>query len=58
MILSNKREVTKMENFVSAVIGAFAEDFNVSKEEMMADFDNFNKAIDEKLQKAIPRERQ
>ena len=49
MVLSKEREVTKMENFVSAMLGAIAEDVNVSKEDMVADFANFNKAIDEKM---------
>ena len=49
MILSKEREVTKMENFVSAMLGAIAEDIQVSKEDMVTDFTNFNKAIDEKM---------
>ena len=38
-----------MENFVSAMLGAIAEDIQVSKEDMVTDFTNFNKAIDEKM---------
>ena len=49
MVLSKEREVTKMENFVSAMLGAIAEDIKVSKEDMIADFANFSKAIDEKM---------
>lgn len=49
MILSKEREVTKMENLVSVMLGAIAEDIKVSKEDMVADFVNFSKAIDEKM---------
>lgn len=49
MVLSKEREVTKMENFVSAMLEAIAEDVKVSKDDMIADFTNFSKAIDEKM---------
>lgn len=49
MVLSKEREVTKMENLVSVVLGSIAEDIKVSKEDVIADFVNFNKAIDEKM---------
>lgn len=38
-----------MENLVSVMLGAIAEDIKVSKEDMVADFVNFSKAIDEKM---------
>jgi len=38
-----------MDNFVSTMLGAIAEDIKVSKEDIWADFSNFNKAIDEKI---------
>ena len=38
-----------MDNVISTMLEAIAESIEVPKEDMWADFDNFNKAIDKKI---------